>query len=81
MKMIALITALCALSACNAMEGLGKDIQNLGTRLEYSAAKGKQAPPPKSVAHPQPTTGQPQQTMQAVPVDPVDENEVSYPNK
>ena len=39
MKIIAMCFAILMLTACNAMEGLGKDIQRGGERLEKAAGK------------------------------------------
>ena len=39
MKTIALLLAAWALAGCNTMEGLGKDIQKGGEKLEKAATK------------------------------------------
>ena len=39
MKAIALFLAVLMLAGCNTMEGLGKDIQQGGEKLEKSATK------------------------------------------
>jgi predicted small secreted protein len=37
----ALITAVACLTACNTMEGLGKDTKNLGRKIEDAAVRNK----------------------------------------
>ena len=39
MKKVALMFAVMFLTACNTMEGLGKDIQTGGAKLEKAATK------------------------------------------
>ncbi|MFZ2540537.1 MAG: entericidin A/B family lipoprotein [Gallionella sp.] len=39
MKVVALVLAILMLTACNTMEGLGKDIQKGGDALEKAATK------------------------------------------
>ena len=39
MKVISLLLAVLFLAGCNAMEGLGKDIQKGGQKLEKAATK------------------------------------------
>ncbi len=73
-KAIAAMAVLCTLSACNAMKGLGKDIQSLGNSIETAAVKGQKVEKPK------PHTGYPQaqstQTLQAYPAPTVDIKEL-----
>ena len=38
-KFFALMIALCVLAGCNTMQGLGKDIQKAGDKLEGAAKK------------------------------------------
>ncbi len=39
MKVVTLLLAVWVLAGCNAMEGLGKDIQKGGEKLEKAATK------------------------------------------
>ena len=39
MKMVSLLLAVLVLAGCNTMEGLGKDIQKGGEKLEKAANK------------------------------------------
>ena len=75
MNKLYLLAALVALSACNTVEGLGKDITNMGYTLEKAAQEHQGTSKPASVQRSQQMNQStlPQQTMQAVPVDPVEE--------
>jgi predicted small secreted protein len=38
-KLFTLLAACCLLAACNTMQGLGKDIQKVGDKMEEAAKK------------------------------------------
>ena len=40
-KFVALLAALGVLAGCNTMEGLGKDVSKLGTKIEKKAEEKK----------------------------------------
>ena len=61
------IVALSTLTACNTMEGLGKDVRNLGTNLENAAAQNKQRKPNPTYT-PNPSDKSYQQSYPAEPV-------------